>query len=158
MFRKPLFLSCLCMLVFLACQPQAPKVDMAAEKASLEAQIEAGFKALQAQDFDTFKGLCTADMMHYTHLGTKWDLAGLQQFFADHITDHTITTSNHAIHISDDASMAWVTLDEDTQYKMDGVDGTYKAQFTMAFSKDGGSWKLAHFQRTIEMPMPDESM
>ena len=139
----------LLLFAFIGC---APSVDMEAEKASIEEALNKGFNAIQNQDWDALAALCTADMMFYTHIGTKWNMEEMKGFFTDHMSNHTTNINNANIQVSGDGSLAWATVDEITEYQFDGNPVQENAIFTFIFEKEGMDWKMAHLHRSVPPP------
>ena len=129
------------------------RVDMAAEEANVREVITDYFAAAESQDWDAAADVVSSDYVIVTHMGAAMDLAGIRQFFADHITDHTIAIRNITVTVSGDGSMAWATFDEDTQYNFDGAPMDEHALFTAVLENGSDGWKLMHVQRTIEVAM-----
>lgn len=139
----------LLLLAFIGC---AQSIDMDAEKASIEEALSNCYHAVQDQDWAALAAVSTDNMMHYNHMGDKWNMEDLKGFFTDHITNHTINISNVNIHVSGDGSLAWATVDEATEYQFDGNPVKENAIFTFIFEKEGTDWKVAHFHRSMPSP------
>jgi len=124
------------------------------DQAAIEKQLKKGFVAFAKQDWETFASLCTSDWVIVIHTGASFDIEGIKNFFAEHITEHTIAISNIQVHVSGDATMAWATFSEETSYKFDGNPVSENAVFTAIFVKEGDAWKMKMEQRTIVQPPP----
>jgi len=108
--------------------------------------------ALQNQNWEKLAGICSDDWVHFSHTGERWDMAATKGMFETHITDHTIEFNNVDVHVSDDASMAWATFDETTEYKFDGNPVKQDAIFTAIFEKEEDNWKMQLLHRTVVAP------
>ena len=147
MRRKILVVAGMGMLLSLnAC---AQRVDTAAEEASIREVLTQQFAAFESQDWEAVGSLTSDDWVIVTHLGTTLDRAGIQAFFEEHITDHSITISNIDVTVSGDGLMAWAKFDENTQYNFDGAPVDEDALFTAILEKGYDGWKVVHLQRTI---------
>lgn len=141
-----------------ACAPEAPPVDVAAEQASIRDRLDQGFQAVQNQDWETLSGLISDDWVIFTHLGAKWNLDEMQEFFGAHIADHRITISDMSIRVSGDGRLAWARFDEETQYTFDGNPIQEKAVFTAVFEKTDAEWKMVHLHRSAQPPPSEEQL
>ncbi len=126
----------------------ADRADMSGEKEAVHAVITQSFFAVQNQDWETLRRLISEDWVHFTDVGSKWNLQEMQRFFKDHISDHRIGLSNITIQVSKDGSMAWAKFDEETEYKFDGSQMQQKAIFTAVFEKRNATWIMVHLHRS----------
>jgi len=141
-------------LILIGCG-ERKTVDVEAEKAKIDSSLTASFSAVEQQDWETLSKYVSDDWIHYTHLGTKWSMDEMRDFFAQHIKDHTINLSNKKIEISESGDLAWVTFDENTSLTFDGNPANINAIFTAIFKKQNGEWKMVHLHRSAEMPPMD---
>ncbi len=123
--------------------------DTATEEASIREVLTQHLAAFESQDWEAVGSLTSDDWVIVTHLGTTLDRAGIQAFFEEHITDHSITISNIDVTVSGDGLMAWAKFDENTQYNFDGAPVDEDALFTAILEKGYDGWKVVHLQRTI---------
>jgi len=65
----------LLLLAFIGC---APSIDMDAEKASIEEALSNCYHAVQDQDWAALAAVSTDDVMHYNHIGDKWNMEDLK--------------------------------------------------------------------------------
>ena len=149
MRTKILFVGCMGMVLSLnAC---GQRVDTVAEEASIREVLTQSLAAFESQDWEALGGLTSDDWVIVTHLGTTLDRAGIQEFFEEYITDHSITISNIDVTVSGDGSMAWAKFDENTQYNFAGAPVDEHALFTAILESGDDGWKVVHLQRTVEV-------
>ena len=129
-----------------------PTVDVEAETASIREGLNQSFEAVQNQDWETLGGLISEDWILFTHIGVTWNLEEMDQFFADHISDHSITISNIAVEVSEHGKLAWAKFNEQTEYSFDGNPVQENALFTAIFKKTDGDWKMTHLHRSAPPP------
>lgn len=146
--------------VAFACAPQGPAgemaeetaVDMDAARSAVEEVVASGADAFSSQDWEAAEGLLTDDWAFYSDMG-RTDFAGLQQFFTDHITEHTIDFTVTEVVIAADASIAWASWDEQTSYMFDGEATEENAVFTGLFENTDDGWLMASMHRSVVQPM-----
>lgn len=126
------------------------------EKEVIKGLIADCADALQNQNWEKLASICSDDWVHLSHTGERWDMATTMNMFKTHITDHSIEFSDVDVHVSDDASMAWATFNESTEYKFDGNPVKQDAIFTTIFEKEDGAWKMQLLHRTVVAPPPME--
>lgn len=143
-----------CLAVFAVAMMAQPGDDSAKE--TIHGLIAKCADALQNQNWEKLASVCSDDWVHFSHTGARWDMATTKTMFETHITDHTINFSDVDIHVSDDASMAWATFNEATEFKFDGKPMKEKAVFTAVFEKEAGDWKMQLLHRTVVAPPPAE--
>lgn len=146
-------LSLLLPVLFVACQqpPTTPAVDMAAEDAAIRSVIDQMYSNIEAQDFDAVATICTDDWVFFNNAGSIWTLQELASFFAENITEHTIEISNIELVVSDDATVAWVSMEEDTEYLFRGEPMSEHALFTGGLVKEADGWKVGHLHRSVRI-------
>ncbi len=126
----------------------AEMVDIEAEKASVRGVIDKSFEAVANQDWETLSGLIAEDWEFFTHIGTRWNLEGLGEFFKDHVSDHKIELSDVEIRVSGDGKMAWAKFNEATEYMFDGQPVKENAIFTAVFEKRNSDWVGVQLHRS----------
>lgn len=124
------------------------------EEAAIEKRLQEGFAAFAKQDWEAVTSLVASDFTIALHNGARMTVDELNQFFAAHVTEHSIALSNIQIEVSGDATMAYATYNEETSYMFDGNPVSEKAVFTSIFVKEGDDWKMKTQQRTIVQPPP----
>jgi len=147
MRTKILLAGCMSILSLNAC---VQRVDTATEEASIREVLTQQLAAFESQDWEALGSLISDDWVIFTHLGTTLDRAGIQEFFEEYITNHSIAISNIDVTVSGDGSMAWAKFDENTQYNFDGAPVDEHALFTAILENGDDGWKVVHLQRTIE--------
>ncbi|NIR50412.1 nuclear transport factor 2 family protein [candidate division KSB1 bacterium] len=143
----------ICLLVLLVSALAGTRSS--SDEEAIQGLISQCAQALQSQDWEMLDKVCSEDWLHISHMGDRWDMAAVKSFFEDHITDHTIQFSDVDTHISDDASMAWATFNEETEYNFDGNPVKQSAVFTATFEKQAKAWKMKLLHRTV-VAQPDK--
>lgn len=130
----------------------AKPVDVEAEKENIGATIEKTAGAIQNQDWEALKGLISDDWEHFSHIGERWDLDAMKNFFQAHISDHKIEFSDIETHISGDGTMAWAKFNEHAEYRFDGNPVKENAIFTAIFEKKNSDWVMVQLHRSAPQP------
>ena len=81
-----------------------------------------------------------------------------RKMFQDHIKNHEIDVDFHRVKVSDDETMAWCILNEETSYRLGDENVKQNTIITTIWEKRDGDWKLVHFNRSVDPEQIPEAM
>lgn len=143
----------LSIFIISGCMERA-EVDTEAEKEKIDSVMTAGFDAVEQQNWDELSKNVSDDWHVYTHMGTKWNINQMKDFFGKNIRDHNINITNKDFHFSEAGDFAWVTFEENSSLTFRDSSQNVNAIFTAIFEKENDEWEMVHLHRSLVMPIP----
>ena len=125
----------------------APGVDVDAEKSRISSVVLQAYTGIEHQNWPELGQLVVEDWSLYT-MGQRQDLPTVRDFFAQHITDQSISVTDLDIRVSGDGSLAWASFKEQSEYHFDGDPVRETALGTALLQREFDEWKMVNLIRS----------
>ena len=112
-------------------------------------------EAMENQDWDTLKDLCSDDFVISGERG-RIDLQSWQEHIHNRLSDHKITPSNIKTGMSSDGEMAWAKFDIHEKFLWDESPTEFNGICTATFEKKDSKWILTLIQFTTIGPQASD--
>ncbi len=132
-------------------QRPAANVNFAAEEANVKKTLESFFQAVGAKDWTVIDQVMAKDFEFY---GDDFTVLSRDEFISamkeDNMKIDKLELKDMRVSLSPDGQMAWVKYSAHLESSMRGEPYNMSSAETVAFRKEGDSWKMTHNHASVK--------